>query len=114
MVFDVGDLLLFEFVGFDCFVDFLAEFVGVLVFFGVGHLLELLVVFDLGADNFVLVVDDIDIAVQHIHIVLEVVVLFFRLDESRYDFLNRRNTSCFLNLIKSVLNHLHITCVHIH
>jgi len=60
----------------------------VLVFFSVGHLLELFVVFDLGADYFVLVVDDIDIAVQHINIVLEVVVLFFRLDESRYDFLN--------------------------
>lgn len=59
-----------------------------LVFFSVGHLLELFVVFDLGADYFVLVVDDIDIAVQHINIVLEVVVLFFRLDESRYDFLN--------------------------
>ena len=88
LVLDVADLLFLQFVRFDCFVDFLTEFFGEGFFFRVRHLLQLFVVFDLGADHFVLVVDDIDVAVKQVQVVVQLVVLFFRLDESRYDFLN--------------------------
>jgi hypothetical protein len=69
---------------------------------------------DLSLDITVLFRNRVDLAIQHVHVVVQRVVLLLRLYESRHYFLSRRDTCRLLYLNKRILNDLHITVVHVH
>jgi hypothetical protein len=62
----------------------------------------------------VLLLNHVNVRIEHIDVVIKRIVLLFCLDESRYNFFNTGNTSLFLNLFKSILNDLHVSNVHVH
>ena len=70
--------------------------------------------FDLRLNVLVLLLNDVNVAVQVVNIVDEGVVLFLRLAESRYDFFNGADTGLLFYLFESVFDNLHVTDVHVH
>jgi len=88
LVLDVVDLRLLLTIALLGVVDLLLEVLGEDLLLGVAHLLQLLVVLDLLTNLLVLLLDQIDVGVEHVHVVEQGQVLFFSFDESRYNFFN--------------------------
>ena len=80
----------------------------------VGHSAKLLVSLDLSLDILVLLFDHVNLRVQHVHIVVEGVVLLISLDESGHNFLDRANTRLLLDLVEGILDDIDISNIHIH
>jgi len=114
LLLDVANLSFFSLVLLGHIVDFLLEVGTGSGLFGVGHFAELLVSFDFLLNVLVLLLNHVDVGVEHVHVVVKGVVLFLSLDESSDDFLNRRDAGLFFNLLKSVFNNLDIADVHVH
>jgi len=121
MVFDFGHLALSVLNGglallkfrveiLDFTLEALTEFFLVFII----HLTELLVAANFLLDGLVLLFDDVDFVVECVHIVVQRVVLLFTLAEGSNDLLVCRDSSLLLDLLKSVLDNLNITDVHVH
>mmetsp|Transcript_60 Transcript_60/g.68 ORF Transcript_60/g.68 Transcript_60/m.68 type:complete len:288 (-) Transcript_60:288-1151(-) len=78
------------------------------------HLPQLLMLVNFTFDHLVLLLNHVDLAVEHVHVVVEGVVLLLSLDEGGHDLLRGRNPRRLLDLLESVLNDLHVPYVHIH
>jgi len=62
----------------------------------------------------VLLLDQVDLGVEHIHVVEKRDVLLLSLDEGRDNFINRGDSSALLDLLKGVLDDLNVSGVHVH
>jgi len=69
---------------------------------------------DLRFNLLVLLVNEVNFAIQNVDVVEERDVLLFGFDESCHDFLSGRNAGCIFDLLESVLNDLNITFISIH
>lgn len=72
------------------------------------HLGHVLVHFDFQVDVPVVVFKGIRLLIQHVHIVIQTVVLLFSFDESRYYFIDIGDAACLLYLIESLFNDLSV------
>jgi hypothetical protein len=88
LMLDFADLLLLVLVALLGFSDLLLKALGKLVLLSVAHVLKLLVVANLLGNVLVLLVNHVDVRVEHVHVVEKRIVLLFSLDESRYNFFN--------------------------
>ena len=89
--------------------------VGLRLFFLLSaHGVHLSMSLELLLDVAVLLFDEVDFAVEHVHVVEKRDVLLLSLDEGGDDLVNRGNTCALLNLFKGVFNDLDVSRVHIH
>ena len=68
---------------------------------------------DMPCNDLILLIDGIDLSIEHIDIVVEGVVLLLGLDESGHDLLNVLDTCGLSDLVERILNHLHVPHVHV-
>ena len=68
---------------------------------------------DVAGNDLILLIDGIDLGIEHVDIVVEGVVLLFGLDEGGHDLLNILDARRLSNLVERVLDHLHVPHVHV-
>ena len=78
------------------------------------HLPQLLMLVNFAFNHLVLLFNHVDLAVEHVDVVVEGVVLLLRLDEGCHDFLRGGDPRRLLDLLKRVLDDLHVPYVHVH
>ena len=65
--------------------------------------------------NFIIaLLKQISLCAQHVHIIVQTIVLFLCFNKWSHSLLNRANPCCFFDLIKSIFHSTHITNVLIH
>ena len=95
-------------------VDFVLQSSLRLFFLLSAHRVHLSVSLELLLDVPVLLFDQVDFAVEHVHVVEKRDVLLLSLDESGHDLINRGNACALLDLLKGILNDLDVSGVHVH
>lgn len=96
------------------FLDLCDKFLAGNVLVSITHSLQHEMVLNFLANLLVLLLDHVDVGVQHVNVVVKRVVLLFGLNKSRYDFLDRTDTSGLFNLAEGVHDDLDVTGVHVH
>ncbi len=84
-----------------------------LIFLSNGHVLKVFVALNVRGYNTVLLLDCVNLIVQHVHVVVERVVLFLCLDKCGHNLLNVFDPSGLGDLVERVLNHAHVPHVHV-
>ena len=85
-----------------------------ILFFDVSQLTSLDDLLDLLFDLFVTLLELIELRVKHVHVILETVVLFLGLDEGGDYFLDIRDTSGLLDLVKRIFDYFYVSQILLH
>ena len=111
---NIADMSFFSGVFVPNLVNLLLKVCFGICFLGIRHGGQLFVALNFLLNGFVLLLDQVDVGVEHVDVVVKGVVLLFSLDKGGYDFLNGRDTGLFLDLFKGVFDNFNISDVHIH
>jgi hypothetical protein len=112
--FNITDLSFFASVFIFYLINLLLKVGTGICFLGIRHGGQLFMALNLMLNRFVLLLNYVDVGVEHVDVGVKGVVLLFGLDKGSYDFLNRGDTGLFFDLLKGVLDNFNIADVHIH
>ena len=84
-----------------------------LLFLSQRHAFELLMALNVPGNDLILLVDGIDLSIEHVDIIVEGIVLLLGLNEGCHDLLNILNARRLSDLVERVLDHLYIPHVHV-